>query len=219
MSSQITWVGMGVQIVRLMVSKWKILSLFDYSGAWPKYFREDGRFQVIQVDIKHGVDILTWNPPKHNVYGILAAPPCTDFSVSGAQYWRQKDLDGRTEHSVALVMRAMEIIHITKPKFWVLENPVGRLNKWLGAPSVYVHPYEFAGYAPNPDEERYTKKTGLWGEFDLPPKRPLEPIKVCAQGSWVQRLGGKSERTKDLRSRTPLGLAKATYIGNAKVHK
>ena len=35
--------------------------------------------------------------PFDTVYGILAAPPCTDFAGSGAQYWKTKDEDGRTK--------------------------------------------------------------------------------------------------------------------------
>jgi hypothetical protein len=168
------------------LSKGLILSLFDYTGNWSKYFRENG-FRVI----KHGTDILTWQPPDEEIFGILAAPPCTDFSVSGAQYWKTKDADGRTAQSVRLVTRTMEIINQARGlKFWILENPVGRLKQWIGLPKTYVHPYEFAGYAPNPEEDRYTKKTCLWGNFRLPPKKPLPPIRVCSQGSWLQKLGG-----------------------------
>ena len=32
-----------------------ILSLFDYSGAWPKPYLDAG-YEVIQVDLKHGDD-------------------------------------------------------------------------------------------------------------------------------------------------------------------
>jgi len=39
----------------------------------------------------HLNDIRWLEIPDKSVYGILAAPPCTDFSVSGAQYWKQKD--------------------------------------------------------------------------------------------------------------------------------
>lgn len=37
-----------------------ILSLFDYTGNWSRPYRENG-YEVIQVDIQHGTDILTWN--------------------------------------------------------------------------------------------------------------------------------------------------------------
>lgn len=56
------------------------------------------------------------------------------------------------------------------------------------------------------------------GDFAIakrwPEPRRLEPIRVCSQGSWVQRLGGKSERTKELRSMTPDGFARAFALAN-----
>lgn len=194
-----------------------LLSLFDYSGRWCKPYVE-AKWNVIQIDIKLGTDImdvdLAWLDKNIfskslRVHGILAAPPCTDFAVSGAQYWKAKDKDGRTENSLRLVKQTLKIIDICNPDFWALENPVGRLPKLLpeiGKP-WYFQPYWFG----NP----YTKKTGLWGHFNQPKKNNVvEPQRVCSQGSWVQRLGGKSEKTKELRSLTPLGFAYAFYEVN-----
>lgn len=55
----------------------------------------------------------------------------------------------------------------------------------------------------------YTKKTGIWGDFTVPTVSVVEPVRVCSQGSPLMRLGGKSERTKELRSNTPKGFAEA----------
>lgn len=183
-----------------------ILSLFDYSGNWPSYYKQAG-YDVYQVDVKHDIDILelTRQDLPDKVHGILAAPPCTDFASSGAQYWKQKDLDGRTEASLALVDKTLEIIGWYNPQWWALENPVGRLQKLrpqLGDP-WYFQPHWFG--------DAYTKKTGLWGKFnrDLP-RNPVEPDPQ----SWLMRLGGKSERTKELRSMTPLGFAKSFFLAN-----
>jgi site-specific DNA-cytosine methylase len=183
-----------------------ILSLFDYSGNWPSYYRQAG-YDVYQVDIKHDIDILelTRQDLPDKVHGILAAPPCTDFASSGAQYWKQKDLDGRTEASLALVDKTLEIIDWCNPNWWALENPVGRLQKLrpqLGDP-WYFQPHWFG--------DAYTKKTGLWGKFNRElPRNPVEPDPQ----SWLMKLGGKSERTKELRSMTPLGFAKSFFLAN-----
>jgi hypothetical protein len=146
---------------------------------------------------------------KGKVNGILAAPPCTDFAVSGAQYWKQKDADGRTARSLKLIHRTLQIIETCNPDFWCLENPVGRLPKLvpqIGKP-WYFQPYWFG--------DPYTKKTGLWGKFNKPPKtNVVEPIRYCSQGSWLQRLGGNSDKTKTLRSITPTGFAWAFYEAN-----
>lgn len=128
--------------------------------------------------------------------------------------------------------------------FWALENPVGRLPKLvpeLGQPK-YFDPCDYAGYL-NPGADvitrlngirlkngidvtrqendfvmewnAYTKKTGLWGEFTMPDKRPIDRVKTSPQGSPVQRLGGKSAKTKELRSITPMGFAQAFYEANS----
>jgi len=184
-----------------------ILSLFDYSGNWPKYYKENG-YSVYQVDLKLGIDILELSKkdfPFDSVHGILAAPPCTDFAGSGAQYWKAKDEDGRTEASLALIDKTLEIIEWFHPTWWVLENPVGRLPKLrpqIGSP-WYFQPFWYG--------DAWTKKTGLWGNFnkDLP-RNEVKPD----PNSWIMKLGGKSERTKELRSMTPLGFAKAFYLAN-----
>jgi len=186
--------------------------LFDYSGNWPKPYKENG-YEVIQIDLKLGHDILTLDPTSLDdlmpIYGILAAPPCTDFSVSGAQYWPKKDADGTTERSLELVWATLDIIKYCQPEFWALENPVGRLPKLipsLGKP-WYFQPHWFG--------DAYTKKTGLWGNFNRNLIRnDVEPVRECAQGSWLMKLGGKSERTKELRSMTPMGFAYAFYEAN-----
>lgn len=185
-----------------------ILSLFDYSGNWCKPYKDSG-FDVYQIDLKLGIDILELkrediiNP---NVFGILAAPPCTDFSGSGAQYWKAKDADGRTAKSLELIDKVLEIVSwFPDLNFWVLENPVGRLQKLrpqLGDP-WYFQPHWYG--------DPWTKKTGLWGKFNRNlPKNEVPPD----PNSWIMKLGGKSEKTKELRSMTPMGFAKAFYEAN-----
>ena len=52
-----------------------ILSLFDYSGNWPYFYKQAG-YDVYSLDIKNGFDILELQRedlPEH-VHGVLAAP-------------------------------------------------------------------------------------------------------------------------------------------------
>ena len=196
-----------------------ILSLFDYSGAWSRPYHEAG-YKTIQVDIKHGDDVLDITEARlakwGKIHGILAAPPCTHFCVSGARHFSAKDKDGRTSEGLKLLQKTMWIIQKADPKWWVIENPVGRINslfpemEYFG-PS-YFQPWQYG--------DPYTKKTGLWGKFKMPPVRnPVQPIMYTnskgQKGSWMwAKLGGNSDKTKELRSLTPAGFAQAFFEAN-----
>jgi hypothetical protein len=189
-----------------------ILDLCGGTGSWSKPYAEAG-YQVIIVTLPD-CDVLDFakdfrrNP--YPVHGILAAPPCDHFSVSGAQYWQQKDKDGRTRHALKIVDACLNVVSYSRCKWWALENPVGRLRQLrkdvLGEPLLVFNPCDYG--------DPYTKKTLLWGSFNIPKKKPVEPIRACEQGSWLQKLGGKSTKTKLLRSMTPQGFAKAFFEAN-----
>jgi len=176
-----------------------ILSLCDLSGNWPQYYREAG-YDVVQIDLKLGHDVRLMPYVDRSVYGILAAPPCTVFAASGAR-WPRTEQD--YAEALAIVDACLRAVAIYKPVFWALENPVGKLVRWLGPPRVYFDPCDYG--------DPYTKKTALWGEFTVPPTCRVTPT----EGSKMHtQYGGKSERTKTARSMTPLGFAKAFYEAN-----
>ena len=195
-----------------------ILSLFDYSGNWSKPY-EDAGYNVIRVDAKHGDDVRLWPSgpadrgrlPRefadirdYDVHGILCAPPCTVFSGAGAKHPRD---DQAIREGLETMSACFRIAYALRPAWFALENPVGKLSKWIGDPIMRFNPCDYG--------DPYTKRTCLWGWFNTDlPKNPVEPERVCAQGSWVQKLGGKSERTKELRSMTPMGFARAFFQAN-----
>jgi len=180
-----------------------ILSLCDLTGTWPRPYAEDG-YDVICFDIQHDpsqdvrllrVDDL---PPIH---GVLAAPPCTHFSSSGACWWKQKGEAALLE-GLAVVDACLRIIVAVKPQWWCLENPVGRLRHFLGAPAMAFQPCDYG--------DSYTKKTLLWGDFNTDlPKTPV----LAVEGSKMHRLPPGPERA-NLRSATPLGFARAFKEAN-----
>jgi hypothetical protein len=203
-----------------------LISLFDYTGNASEPYRRSG-WDVIQVDVKHNRDIMDFNirnvinkyDSDYLKVGVIAMVPCTDYALSGAKHFKIKDLDGRTNESQILVQRTRDIIDFLFVRglliFWQVENPMSRihkLNPWLGEVKLKFNPCDYAGYDPIPDNSRYNKKTWLWGNFNIPDKKYIEPISKENPG-W-KNLGGKSERTKELRSITPLGFAYAFYEFN-----
>jgi hypothetical protein len=183
-----------------------VISLCDYTGAWSKPWKDAG-YDVLQIDIKLGQDVRLLEHTGKDVFGVLAAPPCTEFAASGARWWKEKGekplLDG-----LALVDACCRIVLTHKPRFWALENPVGRLRRWLGPPRLSFNPCDYGGWLDD-DADAYTKKTLLWGSFVMPEKKPIEPT----QGSKMHLLPPSPDRAA-LRSVTPAGFAKAFFEAN-----
>lgn len=188
----------------LFVENRIILDLCGGTGSWSAPYKEAG--YDVRLITMPDQDVRLFELPDEPIHGILAAPPCDHFSVSGAQYWPAKDADGRTLEGLSIADACIRIIFACKPQWWALENPVGRLVHFLGKPRMTFNPCDYG--------DPYTKRTLLWGDFAPPQKSPVEPERVCSQGSWLMKLGGKSERTKTLRSITPPGFARAFMEAN-----
>lgn len=95
-----------------------------------------------------------------SVYGILAAPPCTEFSVAKGN--RPRDF----KTGLDTVRACMEIIWESRLtaslKFWALENPRGFLRQFLGVPHFTFEHWQYG--APQ------IKPTDIWGYFKEPSK-------------------------------------------------
>lgn len=104
-------------------------------------------------------DVRTYKPPEH-VYGILAAPPCVEFSVLNCiAEARQRD----EEAGMEIVNACLKIIDICNPVFWALENPRGYLRKYLGKPKLSFQPWWYG--------DPWTKQTDIWGKFNIPVRK------------------------------------------------
>ena len=146
---------------------------------------------------------------------IFAFPDCTEFAVSGAKH-------GHTGlaslHNAEMIQSLAEFVGAV----WMVENPVGKMSTLWRKPDYYFHPFEYGGYMTGEEEQfhprmpaldAYTKKTCLWAGngFVMPEKKPVPHIGKF--WGWAY-LGGKSAKTKQLRSLTPRGFAAAVYEAN-----
>lgn len=187
-----------------------ILDLCGGTGSWSQPFRDLG-FEVYVVDSDPTLRPDIWLsvqqlighlragtvhlPP---VYGILAAPPCTHFTIAGSRYWDRYDADGLTDQSLNTVAACKMLIQMLRPKWWALENPPGRLRDYLGPPAWTFQPYEYG--------DPWKKRTCIWGTARKPePTNVVEPVPI----SPILRLGGSSPKVKTERSKTPQGFAVA----------
>jgi hypothetical protein len=183
----------------------RILSLCDYSGVWSQPYVDAG-YDVTRVDLQHGQDVRLLEYPGE-VYGILAAPPCTKFCRPGARLWKQWGDAGIIE-GLQLVDACLRFVAICRPKFWALENPPGRLHKYLGPPTLSFHPFDFG--------DPYTKHTYLWGRFTIPVKTPCEPEPYPDHLPPGRRdaTSRVSSSWRNQRAQTPPGFARAFFEAN-----
>jgi len=186
-----------------------ILHLCSDTGSDSKPYKDAG-YCVVLIGEKEDVRKLK---PIPNVYGIIANPPCTHLAGSGARWWKEKGEQALYD-GLALVDACCRQILFSRPKFWMLENPVGRLTNYLGPPRMYYQPWEYG--------DPYTKKTCLWGNFNIPKKNPCKPtVDSLAGHSKVERcfpskmhLLPPSANRQKLRSIAPFGFVEAFYEAN-----
>ena len=199
-----------------------ILDLCGGTGSWSKPYKDNG-YDVRIIDPQEWLeddfgtgDVRLFKKPKEKIYGILSAPPCTHFSGSGARHWEKKGAEPLLE-GLSVVDACLRIVFITKPTFWVLENPVGRLKHYIGDAKCTFQPYEYG--------DAYSKRTCLWGDFNMPkPANIVEPdmVEFISKKGETKKMSRnyydalklpKNERSR-LRSMTSPGFAKAFYKEN-----
>ncbi len=213
-----------------------ILDLCGGTGAWSKPYRDAG-YKVAVVDplaeevadgwnfrgtLAQYIEFCESDAREHGeqhmglrgaVHGILFAFPCTEFSGSGARWWKAKDADGRTAAACQVVRDGLRIIEAAAPAWWAAENPAGRVRRLvpeLGDVRYSFHPCDHG--------DPYTKRTQLYGRFAIPARTPVAPSlnKVDGKGrqsSPIHRAAPRPDRWR-FRSATPPGFAKAFFEAN-----
>lgn len=165
----------------------KILIACEFSGIVREAFRKKGHdvwsCDLLQTEIAgphlqcdvFGIINLGWDL-------MIAHPPCTHLSASGAAWWEEKRKDGRQQNGIEFFKK---IAGANIEKICV-ENPVGIMSSKYRKPDQYIQPYEF-GHAE-------TKKTCLWLKNlpNLKPTNIVEPeFMVHPDGSFMKDSKGK----------------------------
>jgi hypothetical protein len=188
-----------------------ILSLCDWTGNWARPYADAG-YDVRLVDLKHGQDVRLMPHPGVPVHGILAAPPCTVFAASGNRWPRTAD---ELAAALAVVDACLRLVAVCRPAWWALENPRGKLRRYLGPPAFRFHPHQFG--------DPWTKHTCLWGHFTPPAPLFVSTREVAPTlGSAVHLMAGVrpgdgpevADRKRAARSATPEGFARAFFECN-----
>lgn len=176
----------------------RVLVACEYSGAVRDAFIALGH-EAMSCDL-----LPTDNPGPHyqgDVRDVLdypwdlmiAHPPCTHLSVSGARHFETKRMDGRQQSAVSFFMM---LIKADIPRIAV-ENPVCIMSSLYRKPDQIIQPWQFG--------HGETKATCLWLK-GLPLLQPTDI--VAGRADRIHRLPPTDDRWK-IRSATYLGIASA----------
>lgn len=170
----------------------KILELFSGTESFSKVARERGhecftvdmdkrfkpslcknifRLEANEIIDKFGYPDIIW-----------ASPPCPRFSIATHRHWENQEPRPDTLRDIDLMHHTLQLIFRLHPKFWILENPKGRLRWILGNPpnttyyGSYGHPI--------------AKETDLWGYY---PKIKFKGKPKEKMGVFAEDLGRSSK--------------------------
>lgn len=215
-----------------------ILDLCGGTGSWSKPYKDAGyevvnvtlpEFDVRKTQIKDGMILFPGEQtlygipffvkvPIKDVYGILAAPPCTMFSRARTTAKTPRDFAGAME----IVQACLEIIWACRSadtgyckgrrlKFWALENPMGYLRQFLGKPGFSFQPWEYG--------DMHFKRTDVWGYFNIPKATHNTRPEKFNREEWAKPTKPDEYKHMKLnraaiRAITPKGFARAFYKAN-----
>lgn len=193
-----------------------ILDLCGGTSSWSKPYKDAG-YDVRLITLPDN-DVLTYHPPQ-GVYGVIAAPPCTMFSLARTNAKLPRDLEG----GYALVQACLRIIAECQYQgdwleFWAMENPVGYLRRFMGKLAITFEHWQFD------PEATHCKPTDIWGRFNEPKwavkvKPEMHNNRNRRVGNWQSPPVPKGYEDMNLnraaiRAITPQGFAKAFYEAN-----
>lgn len=178
----------------------KVLVACEYSGVVRDAFIANGHDAM-------SCDLLPTDVPGPHYTGdmfdvidypwdlMIAHPPCTDLSVSGARHFEAKKMDGRQQASVSFFMRIIrQSEHIPMT---AIENPVCIMSSLYRKPDQIIQPWQYG--------HGETKATCLWLK-GLPQLVPTDV--VDGREARIHKLPPSADRWK-IRSQTYSGIAKA----------
>ena len=122
---------------------------------------------------------------------MIAHPPCTNLAVSGARWFKYKEMEQAQDLEFVRKLMAANIPHIA------IENPISVISTKIRKSDQIIQPWMFG--------HGETKATCLWLK-DLPKLKPTNIVEGREQR--IHKLPPSADRWK-IRSRTYDGIAEA----------
>ena len=179
-----------------------ILDLCGGTGAWSRPYKDAG-YDVRLITLPEW-DVADYTPHEP-IHGILAAPPCTEFSL--AKNDKPRDFNKgmiAVQHCLRIIWTARKYNDL---KWWALENPRCFLRQFIGKPAFTFEQWQFG--------DNGIKPTDLWGYFKEPHHSKLERPGGMTTKYPNGRHNAKGwSKSAEKRAITPPGFAKAFFEAN-----
>jgi site-specific DNA-cytosine methylase len=176
----------------------RVLVACEYSGAVRRAFRDMGHdaYSCDLLPAEDGEYIRHFQEDVRNVIPLgwdlmVAHPPCTHLSVSGARWFKDKQVEQAEALQFVRDLLAAPIKRIA------LENPISIISSRIRKPDQIIHPWQFG--------HGEVKATCLWLK-GLPKLTPTNIVE--GRHPKVHRMPPSPDRWKE-RSRTYAGIAQA----------
>jgi site-specific DNA-cytosine methylase len=176
----------------------KVLIACEYSGVVREAFAARGH-EAMSCDIlPTEIDGNHYEGDVRDVLDypwdlMIAHPPCTHLSVSGAKHFAEKRKDGRQQSGVSFFMSLMK----SDIPMIAVENPISIISTLYRKPDQIIQPWQFG--------HGETKATCLWLK-NLPTLQPSNIVE--GRKDRIHKLPPSEDRWK-IRSRTYQGIATA----------
>ena len=183
----------------------RVLIACEYSGAVRDAFIAQGHDAI-------SCDLLPTDAPGPHHQGdvrdiiedgfdlMVAHPPCTHLAVSGARWFKDKQVEQAEALDFVRLLLSAPIGKIA------LENPISIISSRIRKPNQIIQPWQFG--------HSESKSTCLWLK-NLPKLIPTDVLSLPASGRWSNqtpsgqnKLGPSPDRWKE-RSKTYQGIAQA----------
>lgn len=166
----------------------RVLVACEYSGVVREAFRkrghdawscdllpaEDDSPYHYTGDVLELLAIDLWRYRRSSFDLMIAHPPCTHLAVSGARWWKNKELEQ------AKALDFVSNLMLAPIKRIAIENPIGIISSAIRKPNQIIHPYQFG--------HPVSKATCLWLK-GLPPLQPTDVV----EPEWVTFPNGKRQ--------------------------
>ena len=174
----------------------KVLVACEYSGTVREAFNRLGHDAM-------SCDLLDTEIPGNHYKGdirdllnyewdlMIAHPPCTHLAVSGARWFKEKQVEQ------AEALEFVKILMDAPIKRIAIENPISIISSRIRKPDQIIQPWQYG--------HGETKSTCLWLK-NLPKLEPTKIVEGREQRIW--KMPPSADRWKE-RSRTFQGIAEA----------